>query len=666
MSYKKIVFVIFIVILTSFFAAAEENTFQETDQHNNLRLGNDYVVIVVNQQDNARGRFAIETTGGAPARDSDEDKPLVYGRPRPWSSYTTLRIDDENYIFGGETENRAGRGENYGEHISGPEVRDNSIYTAYKINGLIVEQNLSIDKSTTTGLNDSVLIEYTIENDSDSDRELGLRMMLDTMLGQNDGAPFRVGEEEITTDTMFPEEDLPDFWQAFDSVSSPQVTSQGTLRGPGVTPPDKVYFADWGSLAETAWDGDSFAFNPGEEFMRKGEYETDSAIAMHWSPRDLAPGEKVSFSTRYGLGGIEIVPGLLSLGVSSPAEVNLDTYNKSFPVVAYVENTSEIEAEDVKLNIDLPDGFSADQPERNQGNLPSQEITQVEWTVRPTGEEIPDNIDYRVKVEAENTDSNEVERNIKFVAPPSIEADLSLDDNLNVKREEIIPNPFTLRANVTNTGGSTLYFARTELVLPPGLTPGNREKTVKPLGYIRPGETVNINWNVKSLPEVSGEIPVVLNTRGTDDFSHEIRETFNLPEVKPLIYMEPARKNPPEKEEILLIDIKGENLSNIENLNLIIDYDEEFLRPLHISPGTIFIQNDRLVLWDYPQTSDTGTINLNQKLPEDITSGSIARLQFRVKKTLETLPLEWYKLRGFDQDNNDIEIMKEVLNFNEK
>ena len=65
---------------------------------------------------------------------------------------------------------------------------------------------------------------------------------------------------------------------------------------------------------------------------------------MYWVPEYLGPGESRSYITNYGLGGITIVPGLLSLGITSPAEVLLDTPDRSIPVIAYVENTSEITA----------------------------------------------------------------------------------------------------------------------------------------------------------------------------------------------------------------------------------------------------------------------------------------------------------------------------------
>ncbi len=78
--------------------------------------------------------------------------------------------------------------------------------------------------------------------------------MLDTMCGSNDGAPFRVGSQAITTATALNGQEVPDYWQAFDSLSSPTVVCQSSLRGGNITPPDKVVLADWGTLADDTWD----------------------------------------------------------------------------------------------------------------------------------------------------------------------------------------------------------------------------------------------------------------------------------------------------------------------------------------------------------------------------------------------------------------------------
>ena len=179
--------------------------------------------------------------------------------------------------------------------------------------------------------------------------------MLDTMLGANDGAPFRVDDRGITADSVFYAQDMPQFWQAFDSLANPQVMSQGTLTGSGVTTPDRVYFSNWGSLADKAWN---FDFTPGRDFQRLGEFELDSAIALFWDQISLGPGEMRSFVSYYGLGGVTIAPGELIVGVTSPAEITSDPEGfQTFSIIAYVQNDGQGEARDVMAELKLPPGL---------------------------------------------------------------------------------------------------------------------------------------------------------------------------------------------------------------------------------------------------------------------------------------------------------------------
>src|SRR5690606_40151199 len=111
-------------------------------------------------------------------------------------------------------------------------------------------------------------IEYRITNQGTTPRNVGLRVMLDTLLGSNDGAPFQVGGQAVLSDTAFRGDAIPDFFQAFDSLANPQIVSQGTLRAFDTTVPDEVYFSNWGSLADGVWN---FEFVPGRDFARVGE-----------------------------------------------------------------------------------------------------------------------------------------------------------------------------------------------------------------------------------------------------------------------------------------------------------------------------------------------------------------------------------------------------------
>jgi len=660
----KKVFILFILVFLfiSTITITATELFNEVDHNNNLRLGNDYIVIVVNQDENALGRFAIETTGGAPLQDNDENKPLVYGRPKPWTSYTTIWLDGEYYVFGGQTGRRAGSSGNYGEVIKKPYIEDGSIKTITNFNEeIIVEQILKIVKSSTTGLFDSVQIKYLVENISQKDHKLGLRTVLDTMLGKNDGAPFRIGNDAVTNDKIYYDKQLPQFWQAFDSLSNPTVTSQGSFKGPGVTTPDQVKFADWGSMADGVWD---FDFNPGEDFTRKGEYEIDSAAALYWVPETLAAGESHSYITNYGLGGITIVPGLLSLGITSPAEVILDAPDKTIPIVAYVENTSEIVAKNVKINIQLPQSLEVENVVKDLGNLEPGETSQIIWDVVTTGSNIPVETSYTVKVEADNTDSNQVNRNINFIGPPNLESSVKLGAEFAVEKGKLIPNPFTIISELYNSGGSTLYDTSVELLLPPGLILAPKEKIRKYPSDIMAGEKINIQWQVQAL-NIDGALPIAINIQALNGYQQiKTYDDLIIPQLDPLLYFEIEDEEGYELGDYISINVYGENLYELELVDLLINYDTTALKPVYVSRGTIFIKDNKdndFFPWTRPDLSNEGVIKINQIIPADKISGTIATIHFKVLDP-DKIHLKWNDSSELIGKNESINIKLQDLN----
>ena len=66
-----------------------------------LEVSNEFIKIILNNTD-AKGRFSLETTEGDPSNLSDNLQDLIYGQPIPWTSYTTLLINDIPVIFGNE------------------------------------------------------------------------------------------------------------------------------------------------------------------------------------------------------------------------------------------------------------------------------------------------------------------------------------------------------------------------------------------------------------------------------------------------------------------------------------------------------------------------------------------------------------------------------------
>src|SRR5690606_17819460 len=131
-----------------------------------LILANEFIEIAVNVSDENTGRFAVNTTGGDPLRGVDDYKPLIYSSPLagPWSSYTTVRVDGVDYVFGGRTGMRSGRAGQYGEPVELPHLDGGTIRTVWQLGDVRATQELSIADSITTGFPDTAKITYRLRN----------------------------------------------------------------------------------------------------------------------------------------------------------------------------------------------------------------------------------------------------------------------------------------------------------------------------------------------------------------------------------------------------------------------------------------------------------------------------------------------------------------------
>ena len=270
------------------------------DAPKRLSLSNESVAVFVTNTESEKGRFAIETTGGDPSRDTDNNQPLIYGRPVPWTSYTTLRIDGKSYVFGGKSSKRMASGVGYGV-VKKQIQNDSEIITVTDFDGIEVMQILSFLRNPMSRVKDMIHIEYVVTNKRSKSHQLGLRLMLDTMLGKNDGAPFRLKQHSYQSEQSFSGDSLAPFWQAFDALNAPTVIAQGLLTDPrlNLTTPDRVLLSNWGLLTDNAW---TIKYKEGRSFVREGELELDTALALYWNERTLAPSESVRFRSAYGLG----------------------------------------------------------------------------------------------------------------------------------------------------------------------------------------------------------------------------------------------------------------------------------------------------------------------------------------------------------------------------
>lgn len=463
-----------------------------------VSISNEYIRITVNAEDSETGRFGVETTGGDPENPDDSELALIYGKPVPWTSYTTIRINGEDWVFGGAASKRAGASGKYGDAVAKPAVKGSSIVTTYMLGQIRATQDLSFAKNQMTGYYDTARIAYTLRNEGSAPAKVGLRLMLDTMLGRNDGAPLRAGEAAIESDAGFAGSQIPDFWQAFDSLTDPSITSQASLRGRDLTPPSRAVFSNWGAFADNLWD---IRLVPGRDFTREGEFDLDSAAAMYWDELTIQPGSQVTLVTYYGLGGITVAPGELSMGLAVPAELetSAEGQQSAFTAIAYIQNTGKGPALDVKVSIELPKGLelvSASDATRIVGDMKQGQLVQLSWQVRTDGKSFG-SVPVTVKAVSTNAQGNLITRQISVLSPPRLSVRL-IQPDMVPQQGGSLKDSYKVAMIIQNIGDSTAYWAEAALELTGArLLPG--DTSLKPLGHFAPDESYEVSWHMLPL-----------------------------------------------------------------------------------------------------------------------------------------------------------------------
>jgi hypothetical protein len=476
------------------------------------------------------------------------------------------------------------------------QVQDGRIVCSYRLGDLKVTQQLSFVKSPTTRYLDTARIHYIVENVGQMTHAVGLRLLIDTMLGANDGAPLRAADQAMIGDAMLSGAGIPDYWQAFDSLIEPSVTSQGTMAGGELTPPSRVAFSNWGMFADNLWDAEIV---PGREFIRSRESDLDSAVAMYWDPSALAPGEVRHYVTYYGLGGITLAPGKLALGITAPAEVGLSSDGTApFLAVAYVHNTGEGPAHDLVARLDLPSGFKlagGQSNTRSIGDLEPGQTAQVAWQVVATWASVG-RADLAVSVSAKNADANAVSREIQVLGPPRLLASIRRVEALQVRDERLYPWPARVSVRVENTGGSDANWVKVRLdsLGDFALSGGDHRELL--IGSLQPNQGQDISWMLGGEPR-PGEQRIVASATAQNAAPSASSASIQVPQLKPRVWIRPEKERV-KAGDIVRVDVMLTNIVGVDSFRLDLSYDSDLLGLAMVSRGGLAVAGKTMLPWE--------------------------------------------------------------------
>lgn len=197
-----------------------------------------------------------------------------------------------------------------------------------------VTETFSLIKSLKSAFLDGMKISIIIENLSENPKQIGLSYLFDTYLGESSKVHFKTDTGlSISTETGY-SSSFPNY---FVSPSEKKSFSglQCMLKGPGITLPDKVIFANWKRLKDNLWN---FNVQNSRNFNLLPYSINDSAAALYYNQVSINKGKKREITIVLGAFTNSIFQGKKSTDESSEM-------NKLYiQTVETPEDSSNIEA----------------------------------------------------------------------------------------------------------------------------------------------------------------------------------------------------------------------------------------------------------------------------------------------------------------------------------
>ena len=288
-------------------------------------------------------RFGLQMIGVKDPRPDYKDKfkQLTYDE-QGRTNNTIVKISDFEYTFGEKTPD-----DRFVGRALTPLPNKRHGYTStmdFTQKKVRVKQHVEIVPSQ-SGYLDTCLVWYHVENYGDVPQKVGVRFMLDTFIGANDGVPFTAPGVKgfIDTARAFPSGKIPPYLEAVENPNDPK--DPGTVARIGlmnIRLPN-VQLEDPAEVKICLFPGDHTKWDPpvdknGKLYSIQGP-PPDSAVFIYWRYDDMEPKSERDMAFTYGLGQLDIgTGGNGAVALSTPDTVPPES---DFYVTAYVYNANK-------------------------------------------------------------------------------------------------------------------------------------------------------------------------------------------------------------------------------------------------------------------------------------------------------------------------------------
>jgi hypothetical protein len=193
-------------------------------------------------------------------------EPFLYDQD-PRTTFATLSVDGKQAKLGDASD--------YRFTVKRTET---GVNIEFRSSFCVVTEAIEFARSNGSALADGVRFGFVLENVSERDAALGLRLLVDTWLAEKSGLHFATNKSErINTETEITR-----------STGEVWIATQGEkarfmiqLSGSGIDSPDRVLLANWKRLADATWGLEP---NSQRNFTLIPYSINDSAAALYWEP----------------------------------------------------------------------------------------------------------------------------------------------------------------------------------------------------------------------------------------------------------------------------------------------------------------------------------------------------------------------------------------------
>lgn len=233
-----------------------------------------------------------------------------------------------------------------------------------------VIQNVAIIKGPGSRHFDTALVTYRIENRDTKPHKIGLRLLFDTCIADNDGVPIYVpaagsqSETVVDSQKVIRREQLPAHVQAIDAQTRTAVTIG--LQPPGCEPLEQLVICRCPRNNEAGWDW------PFEPINKPWNTARDSCLVFYWQQAEIQPAASRQMGITFAqaepeLPALKFFPALHPVRLITTPIVFTDQF---FALSAFVKGGKG------KATLEVPEGLTLRRGAVEQ-NVPLPEMGEI-------------------------------------------------------------------------------------------------------------------------------------------------------------------------------------------------------------------------------------------------------------------------------------------------